>query len=385
MPAPESAIATCVDFMAAGDVEEATRLTEQLTLPAYRQGRVATVQRWFRWLDDQGAIEGYPRVALWASLVALSTGRAAEAERWADVVGRWLDGDAPRPPDPYVEAWAAVMRAGLCRGGAGQMRADADEAVRRAAAARTVIPAAPLVQGIAHILCGDLEAGDASFEDAIAVGDFGAPETLAQALGERALVAMARREWDKAEVLAGQAGTVLRQAGQGDLLVCAVQARVALHRGDVPAARRELINAQRLRPSLTYAQPHLAVQARIELTRVYLALSDMAGARTLMREIDEVLRRRPGLGTLAGEAQALQSRLAAERGSDIRGVSSLTTAELRVLPMLATHMPSAEIAAELFLSLHTVKSQVSSLYRKLGVSSRSQAVARARELGILEK
>jgi LuxR family transcriptional regulator, maltose regulon positive regulatory protein len=70
-------------------------------------------------------------------------------------------------------------------------------------------------------------------------------------------------------------------------LVCAVQARVALHGGDAPAARRQLVRAQRPRPLLTYAIPHLAVQARIELTRAHLALADLAGARTLMREIDE--------------------------------------------------------------------------------------------------
>ena len=64
--------------------------------------------------------------------------------------------------------------------------------------------------------------------------------------------------------------------------------------------------------------------------------------------------------------------------------SALTVAELRVLPLLATHLTASEIAAELFVSLHTVKSQQASLYRKLGTSSRSQAVARARQLGLLE-
>ena len=54
------------------------------------------------------------------------------------------------------------------------------------------------------------------------------------------------------------------------------------------------------------------------------------------------------------------------------------------LPLLASHLPAAEIAAELFASVHTVKSQQASLYRKLGTSSRSQAVARARQLGLLE-
>ncbi len=130
--------------------------------------------------------------------------------------------------------------------------------------------------------------------------------------------------------------------------------------------------------------PQLAVQARIELTRVHLALADIAGARTLMQEIDELLRRRPGLGTLADEAQALRVRLARERGPSPLGASSLTAAELRLLPLLTTHMSFPEIAEELSLSHHTVKSQAYSLYRKLGASSRSQAVARSRELMLLE-
>jgi LuxR family transcriptional regulator, maltose regulon positive regulatory protein len=181
---------------------------------------------------------------------------------------------------------------------------------------------------------------------------------------------------------------VLDDAGIEDIyitaLICAVQARVALRRGDVPAARQELVSAQRVRPLLTYAMPHLAVQARIELTRVHFALGDLAGARLLMREIDELLKRRPGLGTLVGEAEELRARLAKEQGSSIPGSSALTTAELRLLPMLCTHMSFPEIAGELFLSPHTIKSEMKAIYRKLGVSTRHQAVTRARELGLLE-
>lgn len=157
-----------------------------------------------------------------------------------------------------------------------------------------------------------------------------------------------------------------------------------MHRGDIPAARRELVTAQRGRPYLTYALPYLAVQARVELARVYLALADLEGARTLMREIDEVLRLRPGLGTLVGEAQALRNQLAKERRSDTPRASALTAAELRLLPMLSTHLSLPEIAREMFLSPHTVRSQAYSIYRKLGATSRSLAVARSRDLGLLE-
>lgn len=57
-----------------------------------------------------------------------------------------------------------------------------------------------------------------------------------------------------------------------------------------------------------------------------LVLADLAGARTLMREIDELLKRRPGLGNLAGEAQALRTRLAKERGPSVPGASALSAA-----------------------------------------------------------
>jgi LuxR family maltose regulon positive regulatory protein len=103
-----------------------------------------------------------------------------------------------------------------------------------------------------------------------------------------------------------------------------------------------------------------------------------------MREIDEILKRRPGLGSLIDEANALQAQLAQQRSSSVPGASTLTAAELRLLPLLSTHLPVPEIAAELFLSAHTIKSQVRSIYRKLDASSRSQVVTRSRELGLLE-
>ena len=57
---------------------------------------------------------------------------------------------------------------------------------------------------------------------------------------------------------------------------------------------------------------------------------------------------------------------------------------MRILPLLLTHLTLAGIADRLFLSRHTVKSQIWSMYRKLGVHTRDEAVARARELGLLE-
>jgi len=131
--------------------------------------------------------------------------------------------------------------------------------------------------------------------------------------------------------------------------------------------------------------PHFAVQARTELARVHLALGDLAGTRTLIREAGEILRRRPGLGAFARPAEDVRAALSHTRGSPAAmGASALTAAELRLLPMLSTHLSFPEIAAEMFLSVNTVKSHAISIYRKLGTPSRSQAVSRLRDLGLLE-
>ena len=94
------------------------------------------------------------------------------------------------------------------------MHADADEAARQFAAAGIVRPMTGLLQGIAHILSGDLDRADVVLDEAVRAGQvIGTPDTIAQILCERSLVAMARNQWNHAEALAGQARSRLDQAG----------------------------------------------------------------------------------------------------------------------------------------------------------------------------
>jgi LuxR family maltose regulon positive regulatory protein len=65
------------------------------------------------------------------------------------------------------------------------------------------------------------------------------------------------------------------------------------------------------------------------------------------------------------------------------GTRPLSAAELRLLPYLATHFSLQRIAEDLVVGRETIKSQVTSIYRKLGVSSRGESVAHARRLGLL--
>ena len=88
---------------------------------------------------------------------------------------------------------------------------------------------------------------------------------------------------------------------------------------------------------------------------------------------------------LATQATATLRRLVTDQKSSAAAVPGLSRAELRLLPLLATHLSYPEIGVELFLSANTIKSQAISIYRKLGVSSRSEAVLRLRKLGLLDR
>jgi LuxR family maltose regulon positive regulatory protein len=102
-----------------------------------------------------------------------------------------------------------------------------------------------------------------------------------------------------------------------------------------------------------------------------------------LREIDDILLRRPALGALVDAVSELRHMVSSSQKVDVAGPSPLTPAELRLLPYLQTHLTIREIAARTFVSRNTVSSQVSGIYRKLGVSSRTDAVEQATTIGLL--
>ena len=205
-------------------------------------------------------------------------------------------------------------------------------------------------------------------------------------LAWRGAVAIERDDWSCAEAFAEQALAIMH-GGQFDhywtaALVYAWTARVAAHLGDVNQARGHVAKAAALRPLLTYALPVGSAHALLELARAYIGLGDAAGARAVLRQAFEIFQQRPQLGVLPVQAAELRSRLESISAENV-GASALTTAELRLLPLLTTHLTLAEISQRLYLSRNTVKSQAHAVYRKFGVSSRSEAISRMHELGLL--
>jgi LuxR family transcriptional regulator, maltose regulon positive regulatory protein len=380
---PETAIEHA---QAAGDADRVSRVVLKVANSVWASGRADTVLRWMKWFDEQRLVDNYPGIAVHGALMFALMGQPGETERWAVAAERAPSGGTLDDGNT-VEATVSYLRALLGRDGVDAMRRDAQIALDGLSPTSPYRATMLYTEGVSHLLDGDLDSADALLARAVDVaGAGGVVPFVPVVLATRGIVAVERDDWDDAEAFAEQAGAIMEEGHFDEYwtsaLVYAWMARVALQRGDVARGQEHVARAARLRRLLTYALPVLSVQALLEIGRAYVALADPAGGRAVLRQIHDILQQRPRLGLLPQQAEELRLKLDTIRGG-APGASSLTTAELRLLPLLPTHLTFREIGERLYVSRHTVKTQAISVYRKLGVSSRSEAITRMHELGLL--
>jgi LuxR family maltose regulon positive regulatory protein len=374
---------------AAGDTDRVARIVSSIGLPFYDGDAVAVVERWLPRLDDQTRLEQHPGLAVLGGWAHVLRGRPAEAERLLDVAEQAPTTGRPPHGSTSLRPCVTVLRAAMCLDGVGQMRAAAEAALDALPARSRWRPITLVLQGAACALDGEDESADAILADAATMAaSFAATDVRLLAIAERSLLAAERDDQAAAETLAFEARDLV--AGlHGDsptsALGLAACARAMLRRGRWDEARAQLASARRLTPSLTHALPWLAVQTRLELARAFITLREADAARMLLAEIDEIRRRRPDLGVLSLQTDEVRDALDELCDTVTGAASGLTKAELRLLPLLATHLSFREIGDRLYVSRNTIKTQAISVYRKLGVSSRSEAIDRARELGLVDE
>jgi LuxR family transcriptional regulator, maltose regulon positive regulatory protein len=373
---------------AAGETDIVAALIDALSLSLYYDGRMETAEEWLSWFGDD-ELRRYPALAVFGAWFRALTGRPEDAERWLSLA----DGATSALPlsdgSATIEPWVAALRAHMMPNGVEQALADADLALTELSPESDWRPTTHLARGVGHALLG---AADRATDDLTAAVEkglaAGAVEEVYAAQAELALLAARKGAWAEAGQRAAAAEALVDEAGLGDYgpsaLAFVATARVALHEARQEDARTELARAHRLRPLLDHGLPWVAIQVGVELTRAHLALAEPGAARTILTETEQLLERRPDLGFLVEDARELHQQVAATGGSEGAWAMSLTGAELRLLPFLATHLMFPEIASRLFISRNTVKSEAVSIYRKLGVSSRSEAIERAVEVGLLE-
>jgi LuxR family maltose regulon positive regulatory protein len=384
---PESALEHAA---AAGDMERAARIVTAIALPAYHRGRVATVEAWLARFDDTAILDRFPALGVQGAWIHALRGRMTEAERWleaaenATVDGSLPDGRASLGP------WIAVLRAAMCRDGVEQMLADAETARGELPAESLARPFALLVLGAAYMMLGQTARADGIFAEAAEQSRrLGAADTRVVAISERSLIAFERGDMTGAQGLAAEAHELVARSNlEGyatSALALAASARALLRRGNWAEAKARLAQAADVGlGSARLAFPWLAVQTRLELAHAYLALRDGGTTRSLLSEIDEIVRMRPHLGVLSDRASSLRAEVDALRERSNNHVAGLSHAELRLLPFLATHLSFAEIGARLYVSRNTIKTQALSIYRRFGVSNRSEAIAEADRLGLID-
>jgi len=154
-------------------------------------------------------------------------------------------------------------------------------------------------------------------------------------------------------------------------------------RGSKAEAQVTLGTARRLTSLVSHIAPWFAVAGRLVQARTAIVLGEGALARTLCSEVRDHMTadlRGNMLTGLLADTEALLRALQRENVT----AAAVTAAELRVLQFLPSRLTFQQIGEHLFLSQTTVKTHALSVYRKLGVSSRDEAVARAKSLGLVE-
>ncbi len=380
--APERALRHA---QAAGDADRVAHLLVDLIQPVWASGRAETVMRWLEWFADQDLLGRYPGLTVHGALMYALLGRPAEADTWAAAAERSLV-LTDLPDGSSLESLLAYLRAFLCRDGVAAMRADSISSYEGLSPTSPYRASMLYTEGLSHVIAGDPDRADPvlarAFDAATAIG---AAPVAALVLATRSELAAQRDDWVEAIELGERALALLGDGAFDEYwtsaLVFAWGSRLAARAGQIETATACLARAARLRPLLTYALPVVSVEALIQMAHAYLAMGDHAGASAVLRQAREILRQRPDLGVLGGQVEQLRGAL--EHPAVSAGGSSLTAAELRLVPLLATHLTLQEIGERLFIARSTVKTQAISVYRKLGVSSRSEAVTKLHELGLL--
>jgi LuxR family maltose regulon positive regulatory protein len=368
--------------MAAGDQDRVARLVAASARVTFAEGRADTVLDWLAWFGEADRSARYPDICVLALLAHAHLGDAVLAQRYAATIG--AAGERPADLSPV----ARLARALMCGAGIERMHADAVEAQASLPPASEWHAAAVAAEGLALLWSGETEAADARLALAAEIGErFSAVPAAIFALATRSAIATKRGDHAEADALATRSLHLVRRVGleryATSVVSFVVAARAARHRGDPAEARRLLSQASTLRPILTVVLPVIAIQSLLEMAEVEIELGDIAGARQLLREVADILNQRSGLGRLEDRFLEMRERLSS-MPAGATTASTLTNAELRLLPLLVTHLSFPEIGERLYLSRHTVKTQAMSIYRKLGVSSRSEAVSAAREMHLLD-
>jgi LuxR family maltose regulon positive regulatory protein len=371
--------------LAAGDAAAAVGLIAD-HWPAYMDiGQVGTVQRWLRCLgDDQ--IGADPVAAHCAAWCGALTGDLRPVRRWLPVLES-ADDKGPLPDGMRSpRSSAALLRGCFGFDGVEVMRDSARTAAELEsdpwspwyALARTAL-------GSALYLSGELDAAAAPLTEALASAA-SIPSARVAALSLLAVVRVEQGQASRAQELVRAARQLvgdsdLAETQQGSTVSVAAGA-VNVAYGEIVEARIEFEHALHIRRRWFGITPWPVIDTMIRLAPVLNDLGERPAATALANEARQLLTACPdGAQAQWARLHRLERRL--RRPPRGAAAERLTDREVTVLRLLRGTLSLREIGQQLRLSPNTVKTHTQAAYRKLSVSTREDAIAKAQELGVL--
>ena len=363
----------------AGAYAEARDVIAEAWLKTASAGRYATVLAW---------VDGFPPelsrtdpslllIRAWMSSLAGAREDAAHAMALLER-SRWDGEPALADGSGSLEASLATLRGAFPWGDVATARANAMRAVELVPPTSPIRPAATWSLATACYHRDELDAADRWFDETVQVATRDERWLLTtSALAYRSLIAAERESREEQRMLADEAADVARERGLEEI---AGEAHLAVGLaleadGDIEAALAPLERAVTV---LRRGQPLDLALALINHARVLQAAGRREDASAASAEAAATIDSCPDPGALRARLEALErAPLPQEQEADLSG------RELVVLRMLRGSLSERDIGRELYLSHNTIHSHTKSIYRKLGVSSRKQAVQRGLMLGLL--
>jgi LuxR family maltose regulon positive regulatory protein len=375
--------------VAATDYERAGLLVARHWYGYVLAGQMATVEGWLESLPEVQTAHDPALLLVWAWICTLS-GRSEEAERLL-TLAESIPYEGPLPDGTSsVEAGTATIR-GIF--GFGGVRSTL-EAARCAVESEPELtsPRAALMRfglGSSYYLSGETSAARKWVEEALELTGTGQPLLRTVCLSYLSIVATDEGRLEEAESLAREARVLTDRFG---LWVIPQSSWVPIALGYMLAKRGELIEAQTelesglsTRRKLPGLSPWPTLMGLLALARARSGRGDRGGAQAVLAEARSILQNYPDSGIfpslLALQERELRNKKSRRRDGSLDG--DLTERELDVLRLLVGELSARQIAQNLYVAPSTVRTQVKSIYRKLGVSSREQAVHEARLRGLI--
>jgi LuxR family maltose regulon positive regulatory protein len=350
-------------------------------------GQTATVQLWLEYLPEVTITQDSALALVKAWMCALG-GQREESARFLRLA-EGIPHEGPLPDGTTsVESGVTVLRATFGFSGVQSMVEMARRATELEPAERS--PWAALVRyalGTSLYLSGEAQEARKPLEEALLLTEDDQPLVRVVSLSFLSLVATEEGYLEEAESHARAAQELVEglrpyripQISQAPIALGCVLAE----RGKLEEAREELESGLSTRRRLPGLSPWPTLIGLLGLAPVLAALGDRAGARAVLAEARTILEAYPDAGMFPERLERQEHKLRARKAREGLLDGELTERELDVLRLLLGESSTRQMAQSLYVAPSTVRTQIKSIYRKLGVSSRKRAVDEARARGLI--